>query len=157
MPAEIPFTEEIQQRIFELLASKTMTQICEMDGMPSRGTIHNWYARYPDFLTGCRRARDLCADSVFDQHSEVIDGVLDGTIEPDVAKAALNALQWRTIQLDRVRYGDKPNTLSITNNTDNRRVDVNFESLKLAGKDVLDAAKRQITQALEISSDNDEK
>lgn len=157
MPAEIPFTEELQQRIFELLADHTMTQICEMDGMPSRGTIHNWYSRYPDFLTGCRRARDLCADSVFDKHSEVIDGVLGGTIEPDVAKAALNALQWRTIQLDRVRYGDKPNSLTITNNTDNRRVDVNFESLKLASKDVLEAAKRQITHALDTNSDNDEK
>lgn len=157
MPAEIVFTEEIQQRICDLLADYPMYKICKMDGMPSNSTVLKWYALYPDFHERCRRARDLSADNALDEHNQIMDDLRTGVIEPDAARVLLNGLQWRIMQLDKARYGDKPSNLTITNQTDNRRVDITFESLKLAGKDVLDAAKRQITQALEANTDNDEK
>lgn len=153
MPAEILFTQEIADKICDLLASHSMNAICDMDGMPCKATIHKWYALHPDFHTACRRARDLCADSLLDEHAEIISDIRSGAITPDQAKPMLNALQWRIMQLDKVRYGDKPSHLSITNNTDNRRVDVNFETLKLASREVLDAAKKQIASALD-NSDN---
>jgi hypothetical protein len=157
MPAEIPFTEEIQQRIYNLLGTKTMNEICRMDDMPSNSTIIKWYTLYPNFHDNCRRVRDLRADEELERHRQIIEDVIDGTIAPDAARVVLSALEWRTKQLDRARYGDKPSSLTINSSVDNRRVDVNFESLKLASKDVLEAAKRQIEHAHAINSDNDEK
>lgn len=157
MSAKIPFDEALAEKFIGLLTTKYMSEICRMDGMPSIDTIYNWYALRPDFHESCRRARGLCADDAVDRHNQVIDDVYNGTITPEQGRVVLSALEKRMSILDRARYGDKPSNLTITNNTDNRRVDVNFESLKLAGKDVLDAAKRQITQALDASSDNGDK
>ena len=157
MPAEIPFTEELQNKIIELLASHSMNAICDMDDMPCKATIHKWYALHPNFHTACRRARDLCADSLLDEHAEIITDIRNGILTPEQAKPMLNALQWRIMQLDKARYGDKPSSVSITNNTDNRRVDVKFEAYKMLPVSTLDAIDAQIDEQLLSNSDNGEK
>lgn len=147
MPKDMSYTEELAQEIIELIPVKPMYRICQMDHMPSLKTLHKWYSEHPEFHAKCRAMRDLCADDEFERHNLTIDEVRSGEIEPEVGAVILKAQQWRIAQLDKQRYGDKPAKLTITNNTDNRRVDVTFEALKLAPPDVLAAAKRQVIDA----------
>lgn len=163
MPAEIELTEELTQQICDLLATMPMSKICKLPYMPSASTIQKWYALHPDFHERCRRARDLCADNTFEEHTDIINDLRAGVIEPETARVLLNGLQWKIMQLDKARYGDKPNKLTITNNTDNRRVDVTFETLKLASPDILASAKRQVIEATQthdkhtvVNADEDE-
>lgn len=128
-----------------------MYRICQLDGMPSTSTVQKWYALYPEFHQACRNARDLCADSELERHNMLIDEVISGELEPDKARVVLQALQWRIAMLDKTRYGDKPSKLTITNNTDNRRVDVTLETLKLQPPSVLQSVKRKIIEAHEIA------
>lgn len=123
-----------------------------MDDMPSQPTLHKWYRLHPEFHEACRTARDLCADDEFERHNITIDEVRSGEIEPDVGVVILKAQQWRIQQLDKQRYGDKPSKLTITNNTDNRRVDVTLETLKLAAPDVLANAKRLVIEGNQTAS-----
>lgn len=147
MPAAIELTEELTQQICELLTTMPMSDICKMPYMPSNATVHKWYALYPDFHQRCRRARDLCADKLFDEHKQIVQRVIDGEMESDNARVALNGLQWQIMQLDRARYGDKPTKVSITNNSDNRRVDVTIEALRLGSPEVIENVKNQIISA----------
>lgn len=149
MPKEIAFTQEIQDKICELLAEMPMYKLTQRDDMPSNSTVMKWYGLYPEFHERCRRVRDLQADAAIEEQARVTNDMLMGLIEPEVARVALNAIQWRIMQLDKARYGDKPSKLTITNNTDNRRVDVTFETLKLAAPSALNDLKRQITAAHE--------
>ena len=149
MPTEIAFTQEIQDKICELLADMPMYKICKLEGMPSNSTIIKWYALSPEFHERCRRVRDLCADKAMEEHERITNDMLSGLIEPEAARVALNSLQWRIMQLDKARYGEKPSKLSITTHTDNRRVDVNIEALKLAPPDMLQSIKKQIIEAHE--------
>lgn len=147
----IEFTQELQDKICDLLAIKPMYRICQMEGMPSTSTVQKWYAVYPQFHEACRQARDLCADSEVERHNMLIDDVISGEVEPDRARVALQALQWRIGMLDKTRYGEKPNKLSITNTTDNRRVDINLETLRIAPPDILASAKMQVKQAIQTA------
>jgi len=158
MPAEIQFTQEIQDKICDLLADMPMSKICKLDGMPSNSTVLKWYRQHPEFHEACRRARDICADNEVERHKELIDNVIDGTLSPDAARIALNAVQWRIIQLDKARYGDTAKPTTVNNYTDNRRVDVTFEEMKLLPPEHLKAAKQLIKSKLEpitITATND--
>lgn len=149
MPAEIQFTQEIQDRICDLLADMPMSKICKLDGMPSNSTVLKWYRQHPEFHEACRRARDIQADNEVEQHKELIEKVINGTLEPDAARIALNATQWRIMMLDKARYGEKSTPTTVNNYTDNRRVDVTFEEMKLLPPEQLKHAKKLIQAKLE--------
>ena len=148
MSAKIPFNQEIADKIIDLLSTKYLSEICAMAGMPSIDTVYNWYKQEPDFHESCRRARDISADSTVERHAQVIEDVYSGVIAPDVGRVVLHALEKRMSILDRARYGEKASTVSITNNTDNRRVDVVLEKYKLMPPDIVKDVKQQIIDKL---------
>jgi hypothetical protein len=158
MPAEIPFTEAIANTICDRLANgESLKAICSDEDMPSRSTVLRWIKASEAFEAQCAHARDEGVEVHMDRLHDIAEQVLNGTITPEQGRVVANSIQWLIMKLKPYKYGDKPPSNVTINNTDNRKIDVAFETLKLASRETLDAAKRQITQALDASSDNDEK
>jgi hypothetical protein len=95
---------EIVARIAE---GRTITDISESEGMPSRRTITRWMAENETFGAQCARARIAQADVLADKIKRVCDEVLRDEIRPDNARVALNSLQWLAMKANPQAYGDK--------------------------------------------------
>ncbi len=154
MPVELELTPELSQAILGRLSNgESLFKICNTDGMPCRNTVMKWVETRPDFCEQYTRARENGSEALVEKLHDITDDILSGTITPEQGRVVLNSLQWLVIKMKPQKYGDKPSNLTINNNTDNRRVDVVFDTLKLAPQHVLDAAKKQIVDALS-DSDN---
>lgn len=111
----IEYTNNLGDEIASLLAEGySMNQIGKMDGMPSRSTMLRWLRRDDiDFDARCARARRVQGELAVDEHKEIIDGTLAGTIPPDVARVVLSGLEWRAKKLEPKKYGDN-SSLSVS-------------------------------------------
>lgn len=77
------YTPEIADKICELLADgKSLNSICKGDEFPTRATVCNWLADadrngalspYKEFFDKYLRARELQADTIFDECLEIAD------------------------------------------------------------------------------------
>lgn len=87
-----------------LMDGKSLRRLCEEDGMPDRSTVHRWMAADPEFATKCARAREIQADTIFEDLQSVAD---EGNPE-DVQRAKLrvSTMQWRAAKLAPKKYGD---------------------------------------------------
>lgn len=95
-------TDEICDRISE---GESLRDICAGKAMPNKSTVLRWMHVDDDFATKYARARELQADTIFEQMQDVAD---DGNPE-DVQRAKLrvSTMQWRASKLAPKRYGDK--------------------------------------------------
>ncbi len=143
--------------IERLEGGESLNKICSDDDMPNRATVMKWLKERPDLAEQYAYAREEGAENLVDRVQSITDEVLSGAITPEQGRVVIHSLQWLIMKMKPQKYGDKPSSTVINNMTDNRKIDVAFETLKLASKDVLEAAKKQITHALDTSSDNDEK
>lgn len=109
---------ELALKICERLANgETLTAICKPGEMPARNTVYGWALRYPAFDEALRAARELQADSLFDEALDLARAVREpdetgdgGRKEKSAAKVraydvAMNHLRWSAGRL-------KPNTYS---------------------------------------------
>lgn len=80
---------------------------CEVDGRPSRSTVLRWQRENKDFGTKCAHAREAAGELAAEEHYEVTQGCLNGTVAPDVAGRVLSAMQWRAAKLASKVYGDR--------------------------------------------------
>ena len=99
----LAFHERFTKRIS---AGSTIHKVCEEDGMPDVGTIYRWMRAEPSF-------RKMYDDAVMDRasgYSEkigiVAERVLNGEVEPDRARVALDAFKWISTKLI-PQYGDR--------------------------------------------------
>ena len=94
--------DEICRRIMD---GESMRSICSDSDMPDRATVHRKMASDPDFATKCARAREVQADTLFDDIQDVAD---TGNPE-DVQRAKLrvSTMQWRAAKLAPKKYGEK--------------------------------------------------
>ena len=61
------YTEETTDEICRLLSEgRSLKSICEIEGMPDRGSVYNWLIKYPIFFNKYARARDVQADILAD-------------------------------------------------------------------------------------------
>ncbi|WP_412474605.1 terminase small subunit protein [Rhizobium sp. WW22] len=68
------FTSEIADEICERLAEgNSLRSICEADEMPSKTTVFRWLNAYPDFRDQYARAREVQADTLFDDILDIAD------------------------------------------------------------------------------------
>lgn len=155
MPAEIPFTETIANTICDRLANgESLKAICSDEDMPSRSTVIRWINANEAFETQCAHARDEGVEVHMDRLHDIAEQVLTGAITPEQGRVVANSIQWLIMKLKPYKYGDKPPSNVTINNTDNRKIDVAFETLKLAPKEVIDAARKYIEQKHADNSDN---
>ncbi len=100
-------TPQLEAEIIEALENGVgLRAFCRREGKPSRSTILKWQRENADFSAKCAHAREAAGDLAAEQHGEVIDGCLNGTVAPDVAGRVLSGLQWRAAKLASKKYGD---------------------------------------------------
>ena len=102
----ISYSPELAEKILDRISEgESLRRICADDGMPDRRTVLRWLEADKELATKCARARELQADSIFDELREIAE---DGNPE-DVQRAKLrvSTLQWMAAKLKPKRYGEK--------------------------------------------------
>lgn len=102
----VSYSPELAEKILDRIAGgESLRRICADEGMPHRLTVLRWLEADKELATKCARARELQADSIFDELREIAE---DGNPE-DVQRAKLrvSTLQWMAAKLAPKRYGEK--------------------------------------------------
>lgn len=105
------YTQETADIICERLADgESLRAICRDDGMPSTSAVCRWLAANEAFREQYAHARELQADSLFDDILDIADGtraMMEGN-DPDVQRdrLAVDARKWMAGKL-KGKYSDK--------------------------------------------------
>src|SRR5262245_1670737 len=101
---------EIARRIAEGMSFRT---IAKDKGMPGLRTLVDWQNNHPQFALMLDRARELRADRRVEQISDYCKQVVDGTLDPNRGKVAIDGLKWLASRENWMRYGDKQATVAV--------------------------------------------
>jgi len=98
------YSAELIDEICGLISSgKSITEICDMDGMPARLTLYRWMREYPDFGNAYVRAREERADLL----AEEVLTIADTETDPNKARVRVDARKWAAAKLNPKNYGDR--------------------------------------------------
>jgi hypothetical protein len=97
---------------------KSLRKICTSDKMPTARTVHNWLRSRDEFFRQYTRAREIQADTIFDECLDIADENLNDTIMIDGreqtnhdviarAKLKIDTRKWMAGKLRPKSYGDK--------------------------------------------------
>ncbi len=101
------YTASIANRICERIAEgEPLTKICRDKAMPAYRTVLNWRVKDNEFLQMYTRARQDAGDTLADEVRELLQRVVDGTLEPNAGRVAIDALKWTASKLKPKSYGD---------------------------------------------------
>lgn len=99
------------------LTSERVEEILDVieDGKPLSRILDNterkaFYRKLeeePSLVPRYTRARLIRAETFNDRQIEVVERVLDGTLDPHAAKVAIGTLQWQQSKLNRKDYGEQ--------------------------------------------------
>ena len=110
MPAGRPSikTPELLDAIVERIAAgESLRSVCRDDAMPGMTTVFGWLADDEQFRSKYARARDAQAEVMDDKIVSLAERVEQGDMDPQAARVAIGAYQWRAAKLAPKRYGDK--------------------------------------------------
>lgn len=85
----------------------SLRQICDRDGMPHRATVLRWISERADFKTQYANARQLQADALEEEMSDIEDMTLVGELDAKAAAVVLRSKQWRASKLAPKKYGER--------------------------------------------------
>jgi hypothetical protein len=101
----MPFTEEIADKICELLAEPlSLRKICDMEGMPSKTTVLKWLDQHPEFARQYARAREAQADAMIDDTLDIAD---NKSLDPQDRRVRIDTRKWLAGKLRPKKYGEK--------------------------------------------------
>ena len=99
---------DIMERICELLAAgQSMAQICRSKAMPAQSTVYRWIAESAEFSERYAHAREMQADMLADEISEIADSCEPEAAAVAKAKARIDARKWLAARLAPKKYGDR--------------------------------------------------
>lgn len=75
--------------------------------MPHRDTVYSWLREFPEFADEYARAREARADARSDRIDDWVKKAVDGEIDHQVARLAIDAEKWQAGKENPKRYGDK--------------------------------------------------
>lgn len=117
------FTDGIANKICtELTKGRSLTAICKEAEMPGLSTVMLWLTKHESFVERYARARELQADTIFDECLEIADTPILGerrtvrddgkveTVEEDMLghrKLMIDTRKWMAGKLRPKKYGDK--------------------------------------------------
>lgn len=102
------FTDEAAEEIVTRMAyGESLRSICRDDHMPPLQTVIGWQAKHEEFAVKCARAREAQAEDMDGRVMSLAERVESGDMDPQAARVALAAYQWRASKLAPKRYGDK--------------------------------------------------
>jgi len=84
-----------------------LNRISQQAGMPTRETLYCWLRDKPDFADKYGRAREERADWRSDRIDDIVGKMIDGEIDANVARVAIDAEKWQAGKEKPKRYGDK--------------------------------------------------
>jgi len=102
------FTQDVADDICERIAGgESLRAICETDGMPNKATVCRWLAAHPQFSDQYTHAREMQADTLFDDCLAIADGSSNIAGE-DIQdrKLQIDTRKWMAGKL-RGKYSDK--------------------------------------------------
>lgn len=101
----LEFKQEIADAICELIADgKSLRSICRQDEMPTTSTVCKWLSLVPSFAEQYTRAREMQADALADEITDIADEV---TGDPQRDRLRVEARKWVASKLKPRKYGDK--------------------------------------------------
>jgi hypothetical protein len=108
------YTEQDRSNILEsvltrLINGESMRKICLSDGMPDRVTLIRWVYDDPEYATTIARARELQAEGLLDDMTDVCDKIESGELDANSGKAIIWAKQWIAGRMNK-KYGEKIQT-----------------------------------------------
>jgi len=112
MPAgrpPLPFHEDAADQILEAIADGQglVSFLKQREDMPSYSTVMRWIRDNPEFAEMYTRACEDMADNDADKISDVAQRVIDGEIDPQAARVAIDAYKWSAGKRRPRKYGDK--------------------------------------------------
>lgn len=119
----------------------TIHKVCEEAGMPDVATIYRWMHAKPEFRTMYEEAVVDRASGYSEKIGLIADRVMEGTLEPDRARVAMDGYKWIATKLLPAVFGDKQQI--------NMQVE-HTHKLHLDALKVLSQAKRR-TEAIDIT------
>jgi hypothetical protein len=101
----------------EIASGKTLSQVCELEGMPSRNSVYKWLSVYPKFYDAYERAKEISAQSLEDEALLMARTLTEqndftGT-KVQAYNIAMQQLRWSAARRDPNRYGQKMNSTSV--------------------------------------------
>jgi hypothetical protein len=104
-----PFDQEIADEILEAISSGTglVTFLKSREELPSYPTVMRWIRANPEFSASYAQAREDMADADADKIADVAQAVLEGALDPNAARVAIDAYKWSAGKRRPKRYGEK--------------------------------------------------
>ena len=105
----MPFNEDAADQILEALSSGMglVTFLKSHEGMPSYSTVMRWIRDNPEFAQNYTRACEDMADNDADKIADVAQRVIEGKVDPQAARVAIDAYKWSAGKRRPKKYGDK--------------------------------------------------
>lgn len=134
------YSDQIAGDICARLADgESLKAICADEGMPSRSSVFRWLGD-PDksmdhFRASYARAREASADADADSISDIAGQVLQGLVEPNAARVAIDALKWAAGKRKPKVYGDKIDHTSSDGTMTPKPTIIEFITPDLGGKE----------------------
>ena len=75
--------------------------------MPAVSTVMLWLREYQGFSLQYARARELQADAMFEEITDIRQRVEAGELGPNEARVIIDAIKWQAGKLRPQKYGDK--------------------------------------------------
>lgn len=101
------YSDQVADEICERIADgESLRSICRDDEMPATSTVCKWLGKYPEFAEQYARARELQADSLFDDILDIADKGKVGLETPEDRRIAIDARKWMAGKL-KGKYSDK--------------------------------------------------
>ena len=102
---QLEFTQEIGDAICDLIADgQSLRSICRRDDMPTTSTVCRWLTLLPTFAEQYTRARELQADALADEITDIAD---DKTGDPQRDRLRVDARKWVASKLKPKKYGER--------------------------------------------------
>jgi hypothetical protein len=145
-------TEIQDQLLTEIIAGRSLRQVCKDEGMPHFTTVLRWVADCPNFAIKYTRARVAQADTLFDRMEEVEEAVSAGTMDSHAARVVLDSMRWRASKLAPKVYGDRLD-VSVTDN----RISITgaLQAAQARLVDVIDVAPRALTAQMQSADERE--
>lgn len=121
----MPFNEGAADQILEALSDGTglVTFLKSRPDMPSYPTVMRWIRDNPEFAQMYTRACEDMADNDADKIADVAQRVIEGKVDPQAARVAIDAYKWSAGKRRPKKYGDKleletTSTVAVTHTLD---------------------------------------
>lgn len=83
--------------------TRSLRDVCRMDGMPAERTVYDWLVDYQEFAQMYARTRETLAD----MNANDVLKIADTATDPHVARLRIDARKWWAAKVSPKKYGDK--------------------------------------------------